>query len=238
MTQKNRTVVAILEDPRGSWTFCFPSTAMTVRNGKNELLTACDLLFSAFEDFVIPTRVSVNVQKYPRDTSIECYFNLQGDDELLDTDKYKLSDPAGVSSQMIRDVIPENPEFDYNISRVVVERANIRCFLTDGDIYVNRTENSARYHADEVVADRDGVSDPLNISLLFRRNFGIKEIDSEGIIFVRVVTWTDIWFEDTEIGRKNKKRLQAFFEQITGKLSVEYIRRESEWSGSELREVF
>lgn len=220
MYKKNNSLVAVFPDARGTWTFCLPSTSSTVSEQAEQMISIFEKSYDILEEIMNPEKTSVYTTKFPAETPIEETFVENVDIDQMENLTYTFAGPIDGLRTLLMQETDKRQGFDFLIGRIQFERATVNCRLADGDVYVNRDQHSVYYYNGEVNENKSGVSDPLDFEVVYFDSINIPDIESESIICVRIRTWTDIWFEDTEIGAVNRDRLRSTLERLDEELPI------------------
>lgn len=223
---KNHDHVAVHTD-RGSmyWTFVVPSTAETCEEQTREMTNLCDQFFQTFGRFLTPTEVEFHVPCFPSGHELPASIY---DDAKIKSVHRELQSSKGVT---IDDVLTATridncpsrwlPRIAFDGNKVLTE-------LQDGPVIADRTTHTVEYEKKRPV-DREPTRDPIELVLLHGPNSWTGEIESEFVTRIVVSSLSDIWFEDSAIGRANADNFAAFLERIHESLPVEKVERTSDW---------
>lgn len=236
MTDNNRDYVAVYADRDVMyWTFVLPSEATTCEEQAKEMLDRCETLFGTFEEFLAPTRVELLVNQFRPGHTLPA---ANDDAEWIDSVSPELRDPNGISPTDVRDAATVSEANDRWIPRIFVPGTKVRIRLEGGDVWADRTNHTIEYMSGRPT-DRDPTVDPIEVTLLHHENESDPEITADHVSSVLISPFSDIWFEDSEIGRKNADRLAAFLGRIEEMMPVEKVERTSDWLPVErLEEIY
>jgi hypothetical protein len=233
MNNKNRDHLAILPNLETYWSLSVPSDVVTCSVATKEMINICSHIFQSFDGFVQPFGISYKIllypegQKVPYENQTEFIETIERElhsDEVLDIDDFI------TSTQITTNEARWIPRVYFNHNRVKIQ-------LKDGEKYIGRTESCVVYrHGDSL--ENDPTYDPLELEIWFAPNHE-KSLDSDFVFYIKIKAHSDIWFEDSDIGKANRRNLSSFLARITSELPVGTIRRESNWySESEMEDIY
>ena len=235
---RNTTEVAVVADKQATWTFCVPSTAETISEAVEELVHAYEGVTTPSEDFVVPEEVTMTLKSRPGNPSMKAIFDAIIENKETDDIKSTIREKNGITGQHLRAVLPDRTEQKYFIQKASIDNARVRFRLADGDVYANRTDNSTLYSDDTRFDSDTATYPPLEFLFLYAKNFDEDDVDADILIYIFVSTWTDIWFENTDIGAINRDRLRRLLQPIDDALPVAKVHRESTWWEDEMSDIF
>jgi hypothetical protein len=151
---------------------------------------------------------------------------------------HKVQNTNGITMDDLREILPQHSDHVQFLTSVRIESEKVRCWLEDGDVFAGETNNTARYDRDTRLDANNVACLPLDIHMFYAKNFDEDDVDADILIYIFVSTWTDIWFEDTEIGRVNRDRLRGLLERINSSLPVAKVHRESTHWEDEMTDIF
>lgn len=229
--------VAIKEGVKCTWTFVLPSNARYCADEIEELSDICSQLFSTLDNFVVPLRANFSIQRYPRGSLIPVGDD-GGPNGCIEQLERSVSDDDGIKVDSLIAAFHPNRSSDAYVQRVHIDRTKVNMRLEWGDGLVDRYAHSVRYNVDTPL-DRPPSYDPLYFEIAHLPNVDVVDTDSDFLFVVRVNTKTDIWFEDTEIGRVNRERLTALLRRIDTTLSTKKLIRRTDWDNTDpLKEIY
>jgi hypothetical protein len=231
---KNSDVVALQTDRQGTWIFDISSEADTVSEGLDESLSIYNTLTETFVDFVVPTEVTVTLKSFSGGMSMDSVIEASMAGDEVENSKIDFLEPDDVSTSDIRSEIPESTELSHFIPKITIDNAKVHCRLAGEDVYADKETHSARYHGDDLLENKPSSRGPLHFLVLY-----VKPPDRGDILVnLYISTRSDIWFEDTEIGRVNRDRLRGLLRRIDESLPVARIHRESTRWESEMKGIY
>jgi hypothetical protein len=232
MSQRNRQHVAIDPDYNTFWGFILPAEAETCSQEVEEFTSNCTNLFGTFNDFLVPIELQYYIRLYATDEQIP----WESEAEPIDTIERTLIDNDGIdvddfvtSTQVEREGAPWIPQIEF-------DRNKVRVRLETGDHLSDRTNRCTRYQHGEPL-ERESSWDPITISISHTPNRSYPDVDSEYIYQVGFYLQSDLWFEETEIGEKNRDYLSAFLERVENTLPVAKVVRDPERE-SDLQRIY
>lgn len=217
------------------WALVLPSRARTCEDQATGMIDHCEQLYGTFEDFLTPTEIEFFVHCFPQGQELPVTVT---DEERLQAIECDLRDENGIQLTEVVDAARVSQQCSRWIPRIGFSGNQVLVELEAGRVYADRTMHTAEYVSGKLL-DREPTRDPLEIVLLHSQNTSHPEIDSDYVTSVIVSPLSDVWFEDTEIGGKNRRHLSSFLERIDESLPVEVVERTSDWLPvDELEAVF
>lgn len=236
MTGKNNEFLAVYPDKSATyWAFIIPSAARTCENQADEMLSRYETIASTFEEFIKPTRIELLINRVQTGHVLPASIE---DSEWLGTSTTELKNTNGISSAEVRDASTISDPGDRWIPRIFVPSARVKVRLADGDLWADRTDHTVEYRNGDPL-DREPTVDPIQVSLLHHQNQSYPGVSSEFVNSVKITPFSDIWFEETEMGSTNREYLRAFLQRVDEALNVEEIDRVSaNGNRRELEEIY
>lgn len=226
MTAKNRRHVAVHVDRESSyWALLVPSDVDTCEEQATEMTARCKQLFETFEDFITPTAVEFYVHCFPRGQKLPVSVN--GED-LLESIHRQVRDEEGIGLQAVQKATRVQGQRSRWIPRMGFDGTKVKVDLEQGPVLADRRRRTVEYRSKRPT-EADPTRDVLELVLLHGPNNRHPEIESDYVTRVLVHTLSDIWFEDSALGRANARRLKEFLERIEDTLAVETVERTSDW---------
>lgn len=214
--RKNRDFVAILVDFECSWNFFTPIEAETATAYFDEFLDVLDRFLSTTDDFAIPIRVEYPAAVFEEDIALSTVFETGAPSVQKHVERRSVESDEGLTYQAIVDDIPTGSEavhhiyeFDLNFKTHII--------LEDWAGYVHRgSYPRCRLWKTGRVVDGRPRSEPVRVKLMTskdRRNDGPT-------FYLKIMTSTDIWFEETDIGKENRTRLRSLLTRVQDEFDV------------------
>lgn len=216
----NEEVVAYRPEEDTEWGFVVPVRPDSVTGLLEETLSVVEDCYEGFSEFVSPKEVRCVVRSIEEDVEISDLESVNHGDcrdvglTLSSSDGIALDEVTSVVRGLDDSTFPQKfvPTIQFN--RPAVEIA-----LADGVYDVGIT--SSHY------VDPEGSGNPANPPL--EVEIRTYEYADPPEITVSVFLNTDVWFEDTETGAANRRRLQEFLERMADVLDATDV---DYWSNS------
>jgi hypothetical protein len=224
--------VAINPDYSTYWGFVLPAAGETCTEEVDEIRSICSQLFETFGDFFVPIKLQYYIRLYATDEQIP----WESEAEPIDTIERTLIDKNGIDVGDFVTSTQVDQEGAPRIPRIGFERNKVRVRLETGDHLADRTNRCTRYRHGEPL-ERESSWDPVSLTVAQTPNTRDSDVDSEYIYHVVVYLQSDLWFEATEIGEKNREYLSAFLERIEKTLPVAKVVRDAERE-SDLQRIY
>ena len=235
---RNISEVATLVDSQAAWTFCIPSRAETVTEGLEESLSIYDDIYNISDCFVLPVESTVTIlENIPNEVSLDQIMDIAMKEDRITERTEKVRDSNGITKGHLRGLLSQDIQQTF-LTSIQTDRSRVRCRLADRDVYVDEERNSATYRGDTRLDTGSPAYPILKFNMFYVKNPSIDSVESDVIVYVSISTWTDIWFEKTEVGRVNRDRLRGLLERINQALPVVKVNRESTRWEEEMSEIF
>lgn len=219
----NEDFVGIHLDAGGSWSFIFPGEIERISEQINRFETVTHELFAVCEDFIRPTELEYSVQTFAEDGPIRAIHSRDNTAtvDLVSVERKTIADENGLTADDIPfESYTHQSEDIYGIGDIEVTQAQTWLTLNDYEGWIDRTDDQhvkpARY---DKVYDGRAKHDPIEIRFDYRAT-PKQSADTNSTFGINIKSPSDIWFEDTAIGQTNRRRLEAFFEQIIDRFNI------------------
>lgn len=201
---KNESFVANRGDIETAWVFKAFSDAGPSGNVE-ESLSLCEQLFAAFDGLVFPTRLEYVLwvagtdsdEKVPIADEIESVGGITSDELVAEFQSHEGSEGG-------------------TFRRLTIDGTRTRIDLVDGEHLIDLTSDRYRSWTDDGIGDQPPAEDPFKIEVFYNEGPG----DAPNYYQIVVRTYTDIWFEDTEVGERNRKRLATALDSLYGRIDA------------------
>ncbi|WP_132061021.1 hypothetical protein [Halorussus amylolyticus] len=201
---KNESFVANRVDIDTAWVFKTVSDAEPSANIEEAVSLVNDLLAS-FDGFVCPTNTEY-VLWIPEPDS-------DGDVPVTG----KIESPNGLTAAEITTELREYTDGGTGtFRRLTINGNRTRIDLKDGEHLIDATSDRYRQWTGEEVIDQSPVEDVFRIDVFYNDSSD----DRCNYYQIAVWTYTDIWFEDTELGERNRERLAVALDRLVDALDV------------------
>jgi hypothetical protein len=222
---KNEGIVAVKSDIQAVWEYNLPMNATTVSESRTEFLDICERVFACFDDFFRPTQASIHRESFSPNTSIEYPLDPDRDSSDEKSHVLKISEANGLTAADIYAAANPNQSEYSLVRRININEGEIKIRLAEGDVWADQDTHTARFTTDGIDLDAGLGTDPLQIHFYILNSSYRSAIETDRSICISVYTWTDIWFEDTQIGAVNRDRLRVLLECIHNQFPESTVRR-------------
>jgi hypothetical protein len=236
MDSKNRDHLAIQPDLEAYWKLAMASDATTCSEETEEMLVTCSELFDAFFGFIQPTGAKFKVTEDPSGHSLPTLKTGEGD--RLETTEVQLEMEDGIEYDDIKGAVQFPDERALWLPRIFFDSNKVKVNLAEGTQYLDRNSPCVTYRRTARVDDQPQF-DPLSMDIWHLENIPDNQIDSDFIYMLSIRPHSDIWFEDGDIGLRNRELLSSFFERLEKTFHIEAVDRHSNWfPSSRLEEIY
>lgn len=221
--KRNKTYISIVPQLECSWLFEIRSKTENISDRLEESLSILKEILECSDDFFVPTEIEYRLRAYSEEYLVKDLIDLDTDKEPVESKVNTVTCSGGISYQKLANSV-RSAELPADTvcypSKYIITGTRV-CMYVDGSNHeIDRGEEE--YYkmwsrTDQGRMNQPPFSDPLSITI--RQSF-----DGESYI-ISIGTPTDIWFEDTESGRINRKRLSDFLTCVFDNLDtvkVEY----------------
>lgn len=224
----------ISPDKYDTWTFFLESTANSCVEATDEVVEALNGVYTSFDDFIMPIDVWITKQNYNNESGSP--YSHRGA-QAHQVNRSRVTSEDGVSFQDIKVTLPDcrsNLETS-RISYIRFYRMNVKIKLDDGEYRLGQFgegRSRVQQYRDVPKPEISETGHPPDLLRIDISHLSDDQIDPNGdhesdCFYIFVESNTDIWFEDSDIGRKNRERLLAFFERIVDNLPVYKIKQDT-----------
>ncbi|ETA67554.1 hypothetical protein MettiDRAFT_0981 [Methanolobus tindarius DSM 2278] len=193
----------------------------------DEILAITEKVLEAGKDFFIPTMIEYNLRTYSKDfPANDVFSSSEVHTKCLNFLERKLESEEGLSFQDFKEDVQSVKSLDLvggEIRRIEIS-GKTRFNLKGKDMYIDCSSTGlyAYPNYEEVLSPQQVVdslpsSNPFEITI---SHDGLKNknqhVESSDPAFYKILfwTWTNIWFEGTEIGLTNRNRLRNFLRKM------------------------
>lgn len=214
--EKNRDFVAFIPSLDCIWEFYITGKAEKLSETCDEIIEVVETLFAILQGFYIPTKIEYNLLTFPKDVPAGETFNSKpsgGTTRIIQSIE-------GISFQKLKEdvqsiVLPRDGI--KNIRGIEIKSGKTKVSLNGKDSYIDR--NSKEHYKwclhDEIIEEQP-IRDLFEIDIRHCK----PENGVDTIYAISFWTYTDIWFEDTEIGLKNRNQLGLIFKRLYESFNV------------------
>lgn len=201
-SKQNKTFLAFR--PKSvSWILEVP--ASPEENKGDQMLSILEEIFISFKDILIITNV-------------ECHLESKSEPEQ--TDSLQILDSDGVT---FRDLLSKVPKTSQRVTEIYISGKS-KIQLLDGEQNIDMCSDNYFWCTKEDILEKKPDKNPIEISV---NQYGIFTSASYQHD-LQITTSTDIWFENSEIGQINRRKLATALEELYSRLQVSNVRTESE----------
>lgn len=205
--RKNRDYVAIDHSLECDWTFYVPVTATKVSEVADQLNSLTIQVFDIVSPFFTPEKVEYASGKLPQDAPIEHLFSPDQEYEPT-VSRGEITLEGELTAKSLAAEVKRSLGYDSDLwflSLLNVTRGKTAIELETGSESVDRSSPNVRTWRNGLVETTPSL-DPLSLDV--RLSHPRKDSDPGSLYYkISVFTPTDIWFEDSRIGRNNRERL-------------------------------
>jgi hypothetical protein len=231
---KNIDFVAYVPQYESSWTFTIRGNAIKLSEILNEILDITEKVLDVSKGFFIPTKIEYSLFTYSEDFPANIIFSLSSSNiKRSEFFERKVESETGISyKKFSNDVwsieIPINTV--RYIRRIDMHEGKTRFVLEGKDEFIDRHSKGLYAPPDykedsslQQVLESQAGMDPLMMDISHSSLKGPNlHVESSNPAYYKIVfrTWTDIWFENTEIGRANRNRLRNTLKRVYNSFDV------------------
>lgn len=238
MDDKNRSYVSLVSQLDCYWGFYVPCHATRISEVLNEFVQIAENVYFRDDRFIQVNEISANIVALPRDTDVDSILGVDGEYSPVATTSTNISGTDGLSFEEFRKGINEvsfPPDSVPYLRKTRTCDVRVNTFIDGSDRYVSRnTPEHLRTwsRTDQSVLDVGPFEDALAIQI--KHTEAGKNVPTSSEFGIVVWTYTDIWFENTEIGRRNRKRLSKYLTYLAEELDVAYTEHDSNYYQSQM----
>ena len=234
---KNIDFVAYFPQKMSIWRFVVAGKARQLSEVYDETLAVSKTVLDACEGFFIPTEADYSLRIYPEDMPANGYYLQHIQPLHLERKDIQLKNGI-VYTDLIKDIQSAETGKDIvkNIGQLRFLAGKTKFILKANEKYLDRhSELYLTWDYDEVSSEPPS-DDPilLEIQQSMSKDRGESVTITDHAYYDIVFrTFTDIWFENTEIGVLNRDRLRHVFKTILEKYEVVDTSFFSDWFSEE-----
>lgn len=222
-------------DEDTAWFLYIGSDAVTIDDQATEMLQHLSGLFDAFGDFIIPTKVTLHCRELAGNDTIS-----ERKSEARDAPyrKHTYTSAEGVELTTIMDDFRQLN--DLYISQVSIDDHKVKIELESGIYCISCDSPRYRYPEDSSATIEDPIWEPVDPGYM---NFGdwdgVENDETPFSYLFPVSLHSDIWYEETDLAKRNQQNLREFLERVETNLPVISVRRERGLhSPEQLKEIY
>ena len=206
---KNKTYAAYNGGMEAKWAFKIRATEETPSERREAVLQLIEQFFNAFDGFLRPLRSECVVGEVDTDVDANAFASR----ELSNSRSYGIEFSSKDPYQEVWNAIgldKNSTKRTIWITRFSIDQAAVKISLADGDYWLDADSDQYRRGSDDYIDNESPKQPPLRMSLFHTA----PSPSSEHQYYIKVRTYTDIWFENTRIGQANRKRLVNAFSKF------------------------
>lgn len=231
MDSRNQTYVSLVSQLDCYWGLYVPCHATRVSEVFEEFLDVSNTVYFGDTPFIEPCEISAKIVALPEDNDVERAFHLDDEYSPVATTSTNISGTDGLSFEEFEEGISDvsfPPDSIPYLWKTRTRDVRAKIFIDESDRYVSR--QTPEYlqtwsRTDRQLLDVDPFEDPLSIHIRHRRPG--KNVSQRSEFAITVWTYTDIWFEDTEVSRRNRDCLSNYLTYLAEELDVAYTEHDS-----------
>lgn len=237
MNDKDTIDLPIYIDQTCRWSIVCGVSVQSVTAGFETVLDVTELLFNSLASIVTPTTLKYNVQTYPPESPITYPAGDSPGQHQQEVLTRTVSDADGVTYAQFESSLPAVDAADRHIQRIDIESATTWVRSGGEDVPANRSQNTQLYHLSDQIS-RDHIYDPVRFNVEFVRNYDEEEVDEYMLLYITIWTKTDLWFQDSPVGRENAQRLSDCLTSVVNTLDpVRIVRESNRYSSEDLARI-
>lgn len=224
MAEKNRDFVTYMPSLDCRWIFTKETKADTITDTFDEFLSLCEAVFGASREILIPKKADFTLHSFESDIRSDRIFEVNP--VAIERGEFRCEE--GMNFGDLKSSITERADgmsSPVSLFEVEITSATSIISLADQEVRVSREVEGLykwMYHGEPTT--RKPSFDPITVGI-YRR----KEMESGDPIYKVIVdTHSDIWFEKTEIGEKNLRRLSQFLVNLDENIDSDEVNFHSE----------
>lgn len=217
--------VGIDRNVGGTWTFLVRSGVERLGESPTEFGEISRGVFGACERLLRPVEIEYSVKEYADDGPISAAVTPDPDTDpaFVGSERRTVTDETGLSGLPSLD----DPTPGTCIGDLDVVRAEVRVDLADFEGWLGRTDRKyVKRVQDGAVLDCEADCDPLGLTVTHLA--APQHPDTTSVYSVSISAYTGLWFADTEIGHRNRRRLADCFARLRDELPVIEVRTSAE----------
>lgn len=207
------------------WVFIVSSDAVSCETQRKEMINICGQIFNSFEGFYTPNLIEHNTQTYEReaDTPFRGGEMNQSASRNAPNDnlKIELRSSGGITFSELVGSFPARSNPHRRITYVNFSSGTTTMQVDSRAVPVGGYE----------LEDEPAGFDPLQIIVYTDYNFprpSLSELGIDRANWIHVITHSQIWFEESKVGQKNRASLEESFERLVTNLDVVFIEYDRE----------
>lgn len=220
--KENVDFVVFVPQKVSSWEFYIKGKSMKLSEVLDETIDIVKKTFEANQDFLIPTKIKYILTIEPKDGPANIIYTEQWSNiKSLESFDRELASEQGVTFEEFRDDIQniKSPRGAVKRLRRVDIHGKTRFILEGQDVYIDEHSPKDLYACWDGENVTNGKTDDPLFIYITRYSTNVELYDPA---YYRIVirVYTDIWFEDSEIGLANRNRLRNVFRKIYDSFDV------------------
>lgn len=210
MDGKNSAYVSYAPSLSGGWTFTIGHKGGSIAETYDELIDIYSKVILAGKDFVTPTAITYTLNEHSENINAENMYSVSPDDQYSE----EIKSSTGLESEYVINHIDEHAEtLDQfvSINNIDITGALVSVILDNLELEVSRnTEEVYKWVDQDGPVGNPPGEDPVTVTI-YRR----KKIPANIPVYkVCIDIHSDIWYEDNEIGERNRELLARFLRRL------------------------
>lgn len=217
-TIRDREYVPFVPDLDCAWEFTITPKAESISGVYDEILSITETVFESVAGFVRPTEVTATVLGYDRNLPVMDAFEI---DPAFQTVVEAMSDSGVTYQSLLTNLQAVAPPSDRVTTLRLVDFPCEETKITfdDRTEWISRNSSRYRWQLRERPVDEQPAQDLFSIKINHLR-YVTRE---ESYYHISIWTSTDIWFKDTDLGRRNRPRLERMLSTLVEELNPDKI---------------
>lgn len=236
----NEDFVGLHHDDGGNWLFTVLGEIEYISDYLDRFEDIIGEMFAAWEGFIRPIEIEYSVQTYSGDGPIEKIHPTKetADVELQSVERETVIDENGLTASDIPfGSYGRQDETVQCIGEIELIRAQVYLELNGYEGWLDRTDERyikpARFGE---AFDKPAKRDPIG-GRFHHASPGTVVTDPRSVFLLSIGSTTDLWFEETPIGRANRQRLEAFFARLYDQINISDVTLSPEYAASDLQAI-
>ncbi|WP_435361930.1 hypothetical protein [Haloarchaeobius sp. DFWS5] len=213
---ENSAYVGAIHDFEGVWNLHLDGEADSISRHRERFLSTLERVFVCLESIYTPTSIRARVIVYA--DGVEIGDIDKGNPEKTHRTK-KIESDEGFDAHEIKSFLESVLSEDLSSVVYSVETDGRTEFILPDDVVTigqDKTDQYKLLKAGDVVGTPQ--YSPFRVEMFYRRPDARNDPDS---IAVKIHTETDLWFQVTELGEKNRERVRNAFSCIDGECEIQ-----------------
>ncbi|WP_435359919.1 hypothetical protein [Haloarchaeobius sp. DFWS5] len=203
------------------WVFELPAESTSISEEPSELVDVCERLFEPIDGFLTPGVAEFSVRVYPQNYPVEDIVELKHDTSRVCRQAVAVERRIVALTNALESVEVNDTEHRF-VGTITLPLPETKFILTGGEYWIG--PGHERQCANRSGHEPSGPTShpPVEIEVSFgkRPDAERARTDPKTIFRLWIRTETDLWFEDTKIGAKNRRNLAAWLDAIESEFDL------------------